>query len=206
VDQNYYVLVTGRWFRARALTGPWSYVAGKELPVDFFRIPDTSPKENVKASVPGTAQAKEAAIAAEIPHMASVYTDKVSFQPVVSGDPVLKPIEGTSLLYVFNSPPGGWAATSGNVYNHYGSTSTVSRSSTGYNAYTGTAWSSKAGTSYNSTTGRVSAGQSAAATNAYGGYASGNRGATCVRGLATRTGDFRPPDRRLLARVGVPHG
>ena len=52
-DQQTYVLVTGRWFRAPDLTGPWQYVAGKDLPPDFARIPDDSPKENVKASVPG---------------------------------------------------------------------------------------------------------------------------------------------------------
>ena len=357
-DQQYYVLVTGRWFRAPALSGPWAHVPGKDLPVDFALIPDTSPKENVKASVPGTAQAQEAAIEAGIPHMATVYTAKVSFKPIVNGAAELKPIPDTALLYVFNSPqpiimvsanqwyavqagvwftapglqgpwtvatsipaaiyaippssplfyvtfvqiyavspgvvvvgytsgytgvvilpdgtivygtgyvypayvtatvwypppvtygyaanptytpwtgfamgfaigwsaahwcyaptpywgampyyyhppvpyggayygtayhgtaygayggaatwgPGGWAATSGNMYGHYGSTSTVSRNSAGYNAYTGTAWSSKVGTSYNSATGRMSAGQSAAASNAYtGGYAYGNRGAT----------------------------
>ncbi len=357
-DQQVYVLVTGRWFRAPALSGPWTYEDGKDLPVDFALIPDTSPKENAKASVPGTPQAEDAAIAAEIPHMATVYTAKVSFRPVMNGAPLLKPIPDTSLMYVFNSPqailmvgpdewyavqagiwftagsaegpwsvatsipasiysippssplfyvtfvkiyaaspgivvvgytpgytgvvvtpdgivvygtgyvypayvtaavwypppvtygyaanitytpwtgfamgfaigwsaahwcyaptpywgampyyyhppvpyagayygaayhgvaygshgsaaawgPSGWAATSGNMYSHYGSTSTVSRDSAGYNAYTGTAWSSKAGTSYNSATGRVSAGQSASASNAYtGGYGYGSRGAT----------------------------
>ena len=75
--------------------------------------------------------------------------------------------------------PGGWAATSGNVYHQYGETSGVSRSSAGYNAWTGNAWSSKVGTSYNSVTGRMSAGQTASVANAYtGGYASGSRGAT----------------------------
>jgi len=357
-DQQYYVLVTGRWFRAPDLQGPWSFVAGKDLPVDFALIPDTSPKENVKASVPGTAQAQEAVIEAGIPHMATVDVAKASFKPIVNGAPELKPIPDSPLMYVYNSPqpiimvsatqwyavqagvsftspglqgpwtaatsipaviysippssplfyvtfvriyavstgvvvvgytsgytgvvvtadgtivygtgyiypayvtatvwypppvtygyaanptftpwtgfamgfaigwsaahwcyaptpywgampyyyhppvpyggayygtayhgtaygayggaatwgPGGWAATSGNMYSHYGASSTVSRDSAGYNAYTGTAWSSKVGTSYNSVTGRMSAGQSAAASNAYtGGYAYGNRGAT----------------------------
>ena len=72
-DQQVYVLVTGRWFRAPSLGGPWAYVPGKDLPVDFALIPDTSPKENVKASVPGTPQAEEAAIEAGIPHMATIY-------------------------------------------------------------------------------------------------------------------------------------
>ena len=54
--------------------------------------------------MPGTAQAQEAAIAATIPQMATVYRAKVSFQPVVNGAPVLQPIPGTPLSYVFNSP------------------------------------------------------------------------------------------------------
>jgi len=343
-DQMTYVLVTGRWFRAPDMSGPWQYVAGKDLPTDFAAIPDDSPKENVKASVPGTQQAQEAVIAAGIPHTATVYRDKVSFTPQYNGAPELKPVPDTSLMYVLNSPypvimvsptewyavqngvwftaasaqgpwsvamsvpavvyaippssplyyvtyvkiynatpqyvvvgytpgymgtvvtsggvvvygtgyvytpyiaaavwypppvtygyaanvtftpwtgwvvgfgmgwavgvsyacapapywgampyayggyaygyhggaavwgPGGWAATSGNVYQHWGSTSAVSRSSAGYNAWTGNAWSSKVGASYNSTTGRISAGQQASVSNVYNGnYASGQRGAT----------------------------
>ncbi|MGO8969457.1 MAG: hypothetical protein ACLQDQ_07785 [Myxococcaceae bacterium] len=104
VDQQFYVLVTGRWFRASTLGGPWSYIPGTALPQDFSLIPVTSPKENVLASVPGTAEAQEAAIAAGIPQMATVYRSKVSFQPAVTGAPVLEPIPGTALSYVFNSP------------------------------------------------------------------------------------------------------
>ncbi|MGO8969440.1 MAG: hypothetical protein ACLQDQ_07700 [Myxococcaceae bacterium] len=56
------------------------------------------------ASVPGTVEAQEAAISASIPQMATVYRSKVSFQPVVTGPPVMQPIPGTPLSYVFNSP------------------------------------------------------------------------------------------------------
>jgi hypothetical protein len=104
VDQKVYVLVTGRWFRADDFTGPWQYVDVKELPADFARIPDDSPKENVKASVAGTPQAQEAVIAAQIPQTATVYRDKVSFTPQIDGSPELKPIPDTPLMYVFNSP------------------------------------------------------------------------------------------------------
>ena len=345
--QQVYVLVTGRWFRAPALAGPWQYVSGRELPSDFRFIPDESPKENVKASVPGTPQAQEAVISNQIPEMAPVDRKTATFRPEISGVVVLTPIPGTGLSYVSNSPtpilsdslggwyacesgvwyaapsvtgpwsvatsipasiysipasspvyyvthvkiytvtpttvvigytpgymgaivtpdgtvvygtgysyaayvnasvwypppvtygygaavtytpwtgwavgfgfgfamgaaygscwgaapywgampyayhgayyggayggaaawgPGGWAATSGNVYHQYGATSAVTRSSAGYNAWTGNAWSSKAGTSYNSVTGQMSAGQHAQVANAYtGNYASGSRGAT----------------------------
>jgi len=350
-DQETYVLVTGRWFRSPGTVGPWQYMPGRNLPPDFARIPDDSPKENVKASVPGTAQAQEAMISSEIPQTATVERMKATYTAEIDGAPQLVPIAGTSLFYIANSPapiikvtdqdwyacqngvwfaasslagpwavaaaippviysippsslvyyvtyvtiynatpttvfvgytpgymgtvvasdgvvvygtgyyytpyigatvwypppvtygyaanvtytpwtgwavgfgfglamgaaasggyygacwgaapywgampyayhgaaygayggaavwgPGGWAATSGNVYHQYGATSGVTRSSAGYNAWTGNAWSSKVGASYNSTTGRVSAGQTASAANAYtGAYASGTRGAT----------------------------
>ena len=361
-DQKIYLLVTGRWFRANDFAGPWQYVSEKELPADFARIPDDSPKENVKASVPGTPQAQEAVIAADIPQTAKVYRSKVTFTPQIDGTPQLKAIPDTPLMYVANSAqpiimveanqwysvqngvwftataatgpwsvassipaviysipassplhyvtyvkiyetspdyvvvgytPGylgtvvttggvvvygtgypyvsyvgpsywypapvtygyaanvswtpwtgwafgfgfgwgwgwgagwgyacapapywgampyapygyyypraaaygrygaayapyyrgaavwgsrGWAATSGNVYNRYGTAAVATRSSVGYNAWNGNAWSSKVGTSYNSTTGRISAGQRASVSNVYtGNYASGQRGAS----------------------------
>ena len=78
--------------------------------------------------------------------------------------------------------PGGWAATTGNVYQHWGATTAVSRGSAGYNAWTGNAWSSRVGTSYNSVTGRASAGQRAAVQNVYtGNYATGSAGPPTTR-------------------------
>ncbi len=98
------MLVSGRWFRSASLAGPWAFVEGKELPADFARIPDASPKENAKASVPGTPQAEEALVANQIPQMARVDRQKTSFVPRFEGDPVLRPVEGTVLSYVANSP------------------------------------------------------------------------------------------------------
>ena len=103
-NQNTYVLVTGRWFQAADLAGPWQYVPAQSLPPAFFQIPDDSPKENVKAAIPSTAQAQEAVIANQIPETATVYRAKATFTPVINGAPDLKPIPDTSLMYVFNSP------------------------------------------------------------------------------------------------------
>ncbi len=349
-DQNTYILVTGRWFRAASWEGPWAFVAGNALPVDFASIPDTSAKENVKASVPGTRQAQEALIANSVPQTAKIERKSAKTTPVYDGEPQLRTIEGTPLQYVVNSGtpvimvdaktwyavekgvwfvatspkgpwtlavsvpaviytipassplhyvtyvkvydstpevvyvgytpgymgtvvtsdyvvvygtgytytpwigayyypppptygfgvvvrytpwtgwavafgfgwsygpttvmawgcypswgayyyppyyrppysgavvtpygaavwgPGGWARTTGNVYSHYGTTSTVRRTSGGYNAYTGNRWGSQVGQSYNSATGQLSAGQRAAVGNAYtGDYAAGRRGYT----------------------------
>jgi hypothetical protein len=342
--QQNYVLVSGRWFTSTGLNGPWAYVVAKGLPPAFATIPDDSPKENVKASIPGTLQAKETIIATQIPQTAQVDRAKAAFTPQLQGAPDIKPIEDTRLKYVANSPvpliqvssgawfalqkavwftaptlqgpwsvatsvspeiysippsspvyyasyvtvydftpttvtigylpgymgiyvadgtviygtgylydpyigsavwyggpvtygyatgiawtpwtgwamgfgmgwaygaawgaaawgwgaapywgayagaawgahgayaawgPGGWAASSGNVYHQWGNTSAVTRSSAGYNAWTGNAWSGQVGHSYNSQTGQISAGQRGTVSNVYtGNYASGTRGAT----------------------------
>ena len=345
-DQHTYVLVAGRWFRADTFAGPWTFVPGKDLPPDFAKIPDENPKENVKASVPGTPQAGEAVIANSLPETAAIKISEAKLPtPKYDGPPQLKPIEGTPLFYVVNSPipviqvspdqyyalqngvwfvavspqgpwkvattvppviysippssslhyvtyvyvyratpqavyvgytpgyysvyvsdgvvvygtgyaytswdgtvwygapvtygfataptytpwtgwvmgfgfglafgavtagwawgcypwwgpyryggysygravgpygaaawgPGGWAATTGNVYSRWGDTAAVTRHSAGYNAWTGNAWAGGAGMSYNSRTGTVAAGQRGVVSNAYtGNYAYGARGA-----------------------------
>ncbi|RZI42619.1 autotransporter [Herbaspirillum sp. HC18] len=103
-DDKTYVLVSGRWFRAAQEKGPWEYVASNALPEDFTRIPDDSEKENVKAAVAGTLQAREAAIAASVPQTAAVkIADTRLAPPHFDGDPVFKPIAGTTMQYAANT-------------------------------------------------------------------------------------------------------
>lgn len=103
-DDQTYVLVAGRWFRAPDFGGPWAFVSGKELPQDFARIPATSAKENVLASVPGTPQAQQAIIENEIPQTAKVDRSATHMTtPVFDGAPLLQPIAGTPLYYVANT-------------------------------------------------------------------------------------------------------
>ena len=102
--QTYYVLISGRWFTAKALTGPWSHVPGKSLPGDFSKIPADHPMADVLISIPGTPQAREAAIANQIPQTATVQRD-VQPSPVAydGGEPQWKPIDGTPLSYAPNT-------------------------------------------------------------------------------------------------------
>jgi hypothetical protein len=103
-DQRAYVLVSGRWFAGPAsLQGGWRFVSGDTLPTDFANIPDDSPKENVKASVPGTPQAQEAIVANSIPQTARVKRSDATFAPTFDGEPKIEPIDGTPLRYVANS-------------------------------------------------------------------------------------------------------
>ncbi len=102
-SNDYYVLVSGRWFRATMLPGPWQYVPGSELPADFAKISPSDPKANVLVSVPGTPQAKEAAIAATIPQTATVSRAKAVLTVAYDGAPRFVPITGTSLSYAANT-------------------------------------------------------------------------------------------------------
>ena len=100
---QYYVLASGRWFRAPSREGPWTFVAARELPADFARIPASAPAGEVLASVAGTPQAREALIANEVPTTATV--SRTEARPDVSydGEPVLQPIDGTGVSYAVNS-------------------------------------------------------------------------------------------------------
>src|SRR5262249_17501697 len=61
-----YFLVSGRWFTSSGFQGPWTF-ATPSLPEDFRKIPLEHPRSRVLASVPGTQQAAEAVLLAQIP-------------------------------------------------------------------------------------------------------------------------------------------
>jgi len=42
-DEELYVLISGRWFRAWTTDGPWEVVSRSDLPSDILAIPDSSP-------------------------------------------------------------------------------------------------------------------------------------------------------------------
>ena len=101
---DYHALLAGRWFRASALTGPWTFVASNALPADFAKIPPTSLAGAVLPAVAGTQQAKEAMIANLIPQTATVpRRNGPTFTARFDGEPQLAPLSGTNLAYVQNS-------------------------------------------------------------------------------------------------------
>jgi hypothetical protein len=103
-SKEFYVLLSGRWFSSKELNGPWAY-AGNNLPADFARIPEKSPKAQVLASVPGTVQASDAVLLAQIPATAIVNKKEAEAKVKVNydGDPQFKPIDGTSMQYASNT-------------------------------------------------------------------------------------------------------
>lgn len=103
-SRTYYYLAAGRWFRAGSLQGPWTF-ATADLPGDFAKIPGTSKAARVLASVPGTEQAKDAVLLAQIPTTVIVDAKSAAAQAkvVYTGTPEFKPIDGTTLYYATNT-------------------------------------------------------------------------------------------------------
>ena len=101
---HYYLLLSGRWFRAPALDGPWQFVPAASLPRDFARIPPTHPKALVLAAVPGTALADEALVANELADSATLRAADATLEVRYDGPPRFERIEGTPLRYAVNSP------------------------------------------------------------------------------------------------------
>jgi hypothetical protein len=133
--QTYYYLAAGRWFSAPSLKGPWTD-ATSALPADFSNIPPDSPASAVLAAVPGTTQAEDAALMAQVPRTPALSAGQVSVT-YLGGTPQFMPVEGTTMQYASNTadkvllsggvyylsrrggwfmaptPQGPWAAASG---------------------------------------------------------------------------------------------
>ena len=98
-----YFLVSGRWFTAADFTGPWTF-ATPALPDDFKKIPRSHARSRVLASVPGTDEAAEAVLLAQMPQTARVSKTQVKAPDVqYQGDPQFQPIEQTTVSRAVNT-------------------------------------------------------------------------------------------------------
>ncbi len=101
-DGRFFYLVSGRWFAAADINGPWTF-ATTSLPAGFARIPPDSPRAFVLASVPGTPQAQEALIEAQIPQQGTLNRDTAKLSVAYAGEPKFAPIPGTPMSYAVNT-------------------------------------------------------------------------------------------------------
>lgn len=102
-DGNCYFLTAGRWFRAKSLDGTWS-IASNDLPSDFSKIPDDNAAAFVKASVPGTVEAKDAVLLASVPRTTALDVSKpAKLQVTYNGPPNFQAIPSTPVQYAANS-------------------------------------------------------------------------------------------------------
>jgi len=105
-DHNYYVLLSGRWYAATSLQGPWQYVAADHLPPAFAQIPADSPVADALTFVAGTTQAHEAVLDAGIPQTADIRRDAGADLTVAyDGDPRFQDVpESPGVSYALNTP------------------------------------------------------------------------------------------------------
>jgi hypothetical protein len=102
LEDTYYFLAAGRWFRTKDLLhGPWT-AASTDLPSEFAKIPPDSPMGSVLAAVPNTQEAKDAALLSTVPHTATVKLD-AKLDVTYDGPPKFAPIQGTSMTYATNT-------------------------------------------------------------------------------------------------------
>jgi hypothetical protein len=94
----WYVLLSGRWFSAANLNGPWTF-ASVSLPTDFKKIPEDSPRGRVLVSVPGTTQAFYAAGEAQVPRITPADPSTLHLNVTYAGGaPAFAPIPQTAPL------------------------------------------------------------------------------------------------------------
>ena len=113
--QEYYILLSGRWFSSKSLEGPWTFIQGDKLSEDFAKIPEDSEMATVRYAVPGTEEASEAVLDAQLPQTAVVDRNKASLTVVYDGETKFEAIEGTKLTYAVNTATPVIAAA-GNFY------------------------------------------------------------------------------------------
>jgi hypothetical protein len=98
-----YYLVAGRWFSAPGFNGPWTF-ATPTLPPDFKQIPLEHERSRVLAAVPGTEQAAEAVMLAQVPQTARVSKSQTQPEQVTyQGTPQFQNIEGTKVQRAVNT-------------------------------------------------------------------------------------------------------
>jgi hypothetical protein len=103
-DHKIYFLVSGRWFSSEKWEGPWTFASGN-LPEDFKNIPPDCECADVLASVPGTPEAADAVLLAQVPQEAVVNRKEAEGKAKVTydGEPKFEGMEGTSMTYAVNT-------------------------------------------------------------------------------------------------------
>jgi hypothetical protein len=102
-EQNYYIVLSGRWYRSKSLEGPWAFQAADELPAAFNDIPADSKQAGSRTYVAGTDEAREAVMDAQIPQTAAVQKGPVDIEVSYDGQPQFEGIEGTDLSRAVNT-------------------------------------------------------------------------------------------------------
>ena len=100
--QTYFLLLSGRWFQAKSLEGPWSFIDPEKLPEDFAKISPESEMGNVLTNVPGTQESKDAILDTQIPQTSKV-DRSTKLEVNYDGEPKFEALSTTDLYYATNT-------------------------------------------------------------------------------------------------------
>jgi hypothetical protein len=102
-DQQYFLVLSGRWYKSGSLEGPWAFVEPDRLPASFRKIPSDSPKADALSSVPGTPAAQDALADASKPRTAAIRRSEARVNVTYDGDPKFESVPGTRVEYALNT-------------------------------------------------------------------------------------------------------
>lgn len=101
--KEFYVALSGRWYRSPVLPGPWNAVAADELPAAFAGISPGSPKSEALTYVAGTVEAQDAVLQANIPQITAVDRGPADVEVTYDGTAQFQPVEDTGVRYASNT-------------------------------------------------------------------------------------------------------
>jgi hypothetical protein len=104
VSQKYYILLSGRWFTSTSMTSDeWTHILPDDIPDEFLKIAEDSPIADVRTSIPGTDEAKEAVLENSVPQTAQIERVNTTVEVSFDGDPQFEKISNTDVSYALNS-------------------------------------------------------------------------------------------------------
>jgi hypothetical protein len=113
-EQQYYIVISGRWYMSSSMQGPWAFIQSDELPAVFQSIPENSNQADSRVYVAGTDEAREAVMDAQIPQTAAIKKGRVEIEVTYDGAPIFVEIPGVELKYAQNT--GSTVIQSGKQY------------------------------------------------------------------------------------------
>ncbi len=103
-SNEHYILIAGRWYFSKTLKdADWKFAEPNKLPEDFAKIPEESDMATVRASIPGTPEAKDALLEQSIPQTATVDRKTATVEVKYDGDPEFKKVDNTKIAYAINT-------------------------------------------------------------------------------------------------------
>jgi hypothetical protein len=100
--QLWYLLISGRWFSGTEGKTEWGPLEAG-LPEDFAKIDPEGDLAHLLVAVPGTPQAEQAILEAQIPQQAEVPREGVEPEVEYAGDPAFEAIEDTDVERAVNT-------------------------------------------------------------------------------------------------------